>query len=142
MTATLVVSAASFVLLRKPRNQEVQKEFLVSWFPYQTVFKPFSGISDLRGKKFWFCQPQLGQSELHPDVQTAETILAASLEIDGRRLFEILRRAAHLADGETVPQNLCDHLIVENKIVRVPRQIRLQLLQQRPRECPVAGVIF
>ena len=43
-------------------------------------------------------------------------------------------------NGEAMPQDLRQHLVVEHEIIRVALQI--QLLQDRPREGAVAGVVF
>src|SRR5450759_4415392 len=58
-------------------------------------------------KDFRLRQPQSGQPELQADIQAAETVFHAAPEIDGRRFLEVFRRAAHLADRKTVPEDLC-----------------------------------
>src|ERR1035438_6523605 len=100
--------------MRKPRNQEFFLNFLVSWFPHQIVF----GGLGWRKEQFRFRQPHLRQPKLRTDAQTAKTVFATALEIDGRGFLEILRRATDFANREPVPQNLRDHLVVENKIIR------------------------
>ena len=68
-----------------------------------------------------------------------EAVFHAAPEIDGRRLLEILRRAAHLANRETVPQNLRQHLVVERESSEFFDQVpRVRLARERP----VARVVF
>jgi hypothetical protein len=54
---------------------------------------------------------------LKSNRKTSPTIFKTAAEIDGRRFGKILGRAADLANRESVPENLREHLVVENEIV-------------------------
>jgi hypothetical protein len=58
-------------------------------------------------------------------------------KIDRRGLGEVLRRAAHLADAIAAPQDLREHLIVEDEIVGVVRERKLEQHLARERPIPV-----
>ena len=64
-------------------------------------------------------QPELLQSELYGSRQHTEPVLYAALKIDRRRFGKVFRRARDLAGAETEHEALGQHLIVENKIIRV-----------------------
>src|SRR5208282_362806 len=61
-------------------------------------------------------------------------------EIDGRSFFEILRRAGDFADTKAEMNALCQHLIVEHKVVGVLKQ--RQLGEDIAAKGAVAGVIL
>jgi len=84
--------------------------------------------------------PPLGQSESQPGPQTAESIGQAATEVDRGGLGKIFCRAGNLGNREPMPVDLRQHLVVEDEIVGILRDI--QLLQDLPRKRPVAGVVF
>src|SRR5208282_100582 len=70
-------------------------------------------------KPFRLPQTHFRQPERERRAQAPEAVFQAPAEIDRRGLREILRGAAHLANREPVPENLCEHLVVEHKVVGV-----------------------
>jgi len=59
------------------------------------------------------------QTELERGAQYAETVAAAATEIDGRGLRKIFGRAGDFADIVVGIDDLRQHLVVEDKVVRV-----------------------
>ena len=59
------------------------------------------------------------QAKTERRAQTAKTILHTALEIDRRRFGKVFRRATYLGDPGTKPQNLREHLIVEDEVVAI-----------------------
>ena len=83
----------------------------------------------------------LRQAEIvHRRRDAAQAVADAPRQVDARRLGEILRRAAHLGDRVPAPEDLREHLVVEDEVVGVLAQ--RQRLEQLPRERAVAGVIL
>src|SRR5581483_1103430 len=80
------------------------------------------------------------QSELQCRRQDTQAILQASREVDGRRFFEVLRGARNFADPKAEMHALREHLIVENKVIRVLEQ--RQLRQNVAAEGAISGVIL
>ena len=64
-------------------------------------------------------QIQPGQAKLEGHEETPQAVTGAAGKIDRRGLFEIFGRATDLGDGVAVPNNLGEHLVVKNEIVRV-----------------------
>src|ERR1039458_2542836 len=113
-----------------------------------TPLRPFgpsnllpSHLSPLcRGKQFGASQTHPGQTKAQPRSQTPKAIADAPPQVDGRRLREILRRAAYLGNAEAMPEDLRQHLVIEHEVIRVPLQA--QPLEDCPRERAVAGVVL
>ena len=80
------------------------------------------------------------EAKIHGSLQYAKTVDHASPEIDRRRLREILRRTADLAHAEAEPEDLGEHLVVEDEVVGVLEQRKR--FQHLAREGPVAGVVL
>src|SRR5579863_9510751 len=80
------------------------------------------------------------QRELQRGAEHAESVGDAAAKIDRRSLFEILRRTGHFPDAKAEMHALCEHLIVEDKIVGILEQG--QLHQDLAAESAIASVIF
>src|SRR6201999_3709845 len=70
----------------------------------------------------------------------ADAILDAAAEVDGGGLGKILGGAAHFPDGEMIPKDLGQHLVVEDKVIGVGLQG--QALEELAGEGAVAGVVL
>ena len=68
-------------------------------------------------KNLRIAEAPLLQSELHRRLQNTQTVNDTASEIDGRGLLKILCRTAHLANPVSKPDDLCQHLVVEDEIV-------------------------
>ena len=62
---------------------------------------------------------QPGQAKHQSDAKATETILHASSEADRGRIGRVSRGTADLADRETVPDDLGQHLVIEHEIIRI-----------------------
>src|SRR5262245_12695133 len=71
----------------------------------------------VRGEEAAVHETHAMQSEGERRAQHAEAVHDAAPDIDGRRFFEILRRAGNLADREAEVRHLCQHLVVEHEVV-------------------------
>ena len=68
-------------------------------------------------------EPQRREAEAAVAVPRHPTTVAqAPPEVDRGRLGEVLRRAADLADAEAAPEDLREHLVVEDEVVGVLRR--------------------
>jgi len=84
--------------------------------------------------------PRRRQPELQGRPQHPEPVLHASKKPDGRGLFEVPSRAGDLPDLEAEPESLCEHLVVEDEVVRV--LLQRKCLQEPPGEGAVPGMVF
>ena len=90
-------------------------------------------------------QPEAHQTHFRQPIfeagcETSETVFDAAAQIDGGGLGEIFRRAAYFGNGEAVPEDLRQHLVVENEIIRVVR--KMELFENLAGKGAIAGVIF
>ena len=85
-------------------------------------------------------QSQFPKAILQADPQAAEAVFAASQEINRRCFGEIFCRAANFGYFVSCPENLGEHLIVEDEIVRV--FLERELFKKLSGKSAVAGVIF
>src|SRR5208283_1891900 len=67
-------------------------------------------------------QAPFAQRELQTGKQYTEAVFHAAAKIDGRRFFEILRRAGHFTDAKAEIHALGQHLVVENEVLRILQQ--------------------
>ena len=70
----------------------------------------------------------LCHSELYGCFKTAQPVLDASNQVNGRCLRKIFCRTTHLCNGVAEPDNLCQHLVIKYKIIGV--DVKGQFLQQ------------
>src|SRR5687767_10001507 len=103
-----------------------------------------NGIGDcltrcMTREQFGLDQSPLGEAEFQTGAQASESVLHTATEINRRRFREIFRRATDLGDGVAMPQNLREHLVVENEIVRV--LIDRNTLQHLAGESAITGVV-
>src|SRR5580700_2045098 len=80
------------------------------------------------------------QRELQGRRQHAEAIFHAAAEVDGRGFFEILSRTGNFSDAKAEVNALGEHLVVENKIIRIFEQGQSE--QNIAAEGAIAAVIF
>ena len=80
------------------------------------------------------------QQEFERCENDPESITNAAAEIDGRSFFEIMGGTGELADTETKKQRLCQHFVVENKIIGIFEQRQCQ--QNLAAERAISRVIF
>ena len=76
------------------------------------------------------CQARFCQAKTDGRRQTADAILDAAPEVDGRRFGKVFGRTTDFGNGIALPDNLGQHLIVKNKIVGIPFQ--RQFFQKLP----------
>src|SRR5207302_1960390 len=72
--------------------------------------------------------------------EDAEAVLHAAAEIDRRRLGEVARRAGDLADLESEPDRLRQHLVVEDEVVGV--LLQRKRLEEPAGEGAIARVVL
>src|SRR5580658_684640 len=72
--------------------------------------------------------------------EDSEAILHAATEIDGRCFLEVLGGAGDFADAIAEVNGLRQNLIVEDEVIRVLQQRKIQ--EDLPAESPEAGVIL
>src|SRR5205807_5550320 len=72
--------------------------------------------------------------------ETAEPVTHAAAKINRGSLRQIFRGTSDLADLATEPNYLREHLIIENKVIRIV--LNWHSLEQSAREGTVASVIF
>lgn len=73
-------------------------------------------------------------------MQHAEAVLHAAAEVDAAGFIEVLGGAGHFGNGEAVPEDLADHLVVEDEIVGAA--VVLALAQHLGAVSAVAGVVL
>src|SRR5699024_9507667 len=85
-------------------------------------------------------QPAAGEQMLQGNPEHAQAVGYRAPEVDRRGVAEIVRRAADLAYAMPARQDLSQHLVVENEVVRVA--VEIELLEDVRRKSAVTGVIL
>ena len=74
------------------------------------------------------------------DLQDAQPVDGAVLDVDGGGLLEIFRRAGDLGDLVALVADLGDNLVVEDEIIR--QHVEVDAPQHLARIGPIAGMVF
>jgi len=78
----------------------------------------FSSGEHPASKEAHFCE-----AELHSSEEATDPVFNTSAQVNGGRFFEVFGRATHLADGETGPKDLREHLVVKDEIIGIGAQL-------------------
>src|SRR6185295_4992238 len=85
-------------------------------------------------------EPPFGEAISQAGREATKAVFDAAAEVDRGSLGKVFRRATDFANGEALPKDLGQHLIVEYEVIRVSGQVNA--FEDLARECAIAGVVL